>query len=157
MSALADDAPRGFVPRHELYKALAEIDRLREEVTNQREELAHQRQRFVTIAAAARRLKLREVLGLSATLSAMLIELIDHEAVTNEELLRVQEPFRNESSDPNPANITRVNICRMRRRFEQLGGSRDAIKSIWNGGYKLSDEGRAWLQQRAPEAFKGAR
>lgn len=43
--------------------------------------------------------------------------------------------------------IIDVQICKLRQRLPQAG-----VETVWGRGYRLSDEGRAWLEARIEQA-----
>lgn len=141
MSALEQDAPRGFVSKAEHYKALAEIDRLKDLLACTRR---HKVSRSHPLHG--RVLGLRDLLpNLQPTPCLMLLDLADHGAATNDELMHLG------STD---AGSVKVHMHRARKAMSEAGGPVDAIATRHRIGYAMSEEARAWLKERAPEAFQ---
>lgn len=146
MTAQPDDAPRGFVPKAELYKALAEIDRLREELAAFRAAHRHESE-DVRIG------KLRCALRLSPQESAALLALWDSPkplTPASRLYLRLGMPADRQVN---------VVVCKANRKLRQQGGPEYVIAGLTGhgGGLFVTDEGRAWLAERVPEVFaKGA-
>lgn len=150
MSALRheEEAPRGFVPKSELYKALAEIDRLKAEL----EELRGDRDEDMALDdLTAIRTRFRIPPQCARLLSALFV---NHHPISAERLVEV-------------ANLTSKGIIRTRKHYLSraliaAGAPADWIESragadYRGGGYRITPQGRAWLVATLPEIFaKGA-
>jgi hypothetical protein len=149
------DGPRGFVSKSEHYAALAEIDRLRDELAQYRESLAADI-RADRVVAVRHWMRTCPNVGLrtaTALLSAqLLIALFDAKSVLTHGFTAETVFDRSNSDDVN--NLAKVVICRIRAQLKALGAPPNPITTLYCVGYALTPEARAWLKQACPEAFK---
>lgn len=139
-----DDAPRGFVPRSDLYNALRRLDA----AIAERDELQAKLDAItgadlvVRIAAAGFHRCEAQILA------AMWARPIQPSAA----IIEAYSPSRsNEDSDV--GNLVKVRICTLRKRAKALGCPVALVRTIYASGYALTDEGRQWLSNRVYEAI----
>jgi len=142
VSALTDDAPRGFVPMREYLRLQRRCDELEARLAEQRE--AERDAADDDTAALVRRR-----LNLSPQGATVLLTLF----AANKPLMtacRLNLRLRWPSDRQVNVVISRANAA-MRR----LGAPAYVIagRRAYGGGLFVTDEGRAWLKARVPEAF----
>lgn len=136
--------PRGFVLRSELYAALRRLDA----ITEERDELRGQ---LETIIGASLATKIVAV-GFAAYEARLLAAL---HARPFQPLSALIAADRYRSDDPvDVGNLIRVRVCSIRKRVRAMGGPADVIKTLRASGYRLSERGRAWLDQRMQEVAR---
>lgn len=145
MSALQQDAPRGFVTKTEHYKALARIDTLREQVSELREQLAAAKGAglvgFIRIAIPA----------LSPMESRFLAALYTAKSyLTYRAVYGSSEAWRS-NGDADQENVVKCHICHMRRKLRDLRAP-PTIETAYGLGYRLTPEGRRWLDDMISRA-----
>lgn len=136
MSAQPDDAPRGFVPMREYLRLQDECDELREQLAN-----------MCPVQNDPRIARVCMGVGTSPQRARVLLV-----------LWRASEPLQGFKLAPrvgaaNPQTLARQ-IVTLRRELRAAGAPETVRAKRWHG-YWLTDEGRAWLQERVPEAFEG--
>lgn len=145
MSALADDAPRGFVPMREYLRLQKRLDEAEDELAYLRSE-ASEELHDELVAMLRCRLKL-----------ARTHILILREVCLAGEAGVPMETLRDRAGTPQLKTID-VHIWKINQSLGAQGCPRVfALRALY-GRRVLSPEGRAWLQERAPELFtKGAK
>lgn len=143
MTADPIEEPRGFVPRSELYAALRRLDA----VTEERDELKSQLEGIIGASLATRIV----AVGFAACEARLLAAL--HARPLQPLPALIAAYCYDRSDDPiDVDNLIKVRVCNIRKRVRAMGGPADAIKTLWASGYRLSERGRAWLDQRMQEA-----
>lgn len=145
------DAPRGFVTKSEHYAALAEIDRLRDEVAQYREALACdvRAERLAAVRMWMRSSSSRKGRYASQQMAEMLIALVARPVLTHAAITAALYPDKDD-----PENGAKVTVCHLKAQLVALGGPSGPIINMRATGYALTPEARAWLKQACPEAFK---
>jgi hypothetical protein len=136
MTALADDAPRGFVPMRDYLRLQAECDELREQIADLRP--ARKDPRIARICRAIRTSPQRA--------SILLVLWLAREPLPG---IRLAKRVGTEHA----ATLSRQ-VLSLRPELRNAGAPANMIQSRRWHGYWLTDEGRAWLQERVPEAFQ---
>lgn len=132
MSALpVDDAPRGFVPKADYYRVLAECDRLRDELAEMRERFSSPRYPQDPKQIIA----LCDALHCKPAQSSTFIRLVDGEVVRR---------------GKNP-NATKQHLHYLRIAISGAGGPPRAIRTVRGVGYEITNEGRAWALEALAE------
>jgi len=131
-----DEGPRGFVPRSELYRALAKIDELEFEIESLKAKIGLVARTFVQIQA-----------GVGCTpAEAKILSFLRNDRVVARayifDCLYGDDPGQPE------IKIIDVYICKIRKAIRKAGGPADAIVTIWGQGHGLSQNGRQWLEER---------
>lgn len=140
-----DDGPRGFVPRSELYKALARID----EITEERDAL----QTKLDAIIGADMMTVIAKVGFPKCESQLLAAMWARPFQPNAAMVAAYS-YNRSNDEADVENLVKVRICNIRKRAARFGCPSDPIKTIWACGYALSEEGRRWLSERI-EAAKG--
>lgn len=140
MSLAEAHAPRGFVAAKELYRALAEIDRLKDDI-------AHLREMVGADVAADTVTMLRQAFRLSRA-QAMILLLIESTKVRATPALIAQAELGSDE-------VLRTQVFHLRKRLARCGAPMAGIIAHWGVGYSMSAELRAWLHERVPSVFKG--
>lgn len=148
MSALADDAPRGFVPKADYYKALAEIERLRDELADLKNRPAEKALLRTPPAERARWEAYNRALGLTRSQAAALDAIVKAYplALDRAELIRKHKVVSPKCFD--------VFLWRVRQALNEAGAPQGAIQTIRSIGHRITPEAHQWLRQRVPDAFE---
>jgi hypothetical protein len=133
--AIAEEEPRGFVSKAEYYRALAEIDRLKEE-------LAHQRTQALPEVDMASIVAVKRAVPMQKQCAKLLLLLLRRPEVTHGGLV--------DGADLVDSRELKVLICLLRRSLRKGGAPAGCIETHWGMGYSLSPQGRQWLLERAP-------
>lgn len=116
-----DDAPRGFVPRRELYAAQRRIEALEAELEASRDTIGR-------------------ILGQDALLGIIKLGFAKCEAA-----LIAAYQYDRSNQDADIDNLVKVRVCMIRKKARRFGCPGDPIRTLWGSGYALSDAGREWL------------
>lgn len=135
------EEPRGFVPRSELYKALAEVDRLRIELQELRSALSTDvTERAVWAFRSSLHLSRQEARTLTYVLSARTAFVLVPQAVEDLEMPQ-EKQFA-------------VVVWKINQRAAEHGAPRLLLgKRGSPGGYTVPLAAREWLRTNVPEAF----
>ena len=143
-----DDAPRGFVPRSDLYNALRRLDAALAE----RDEL---RAKLDAITGATFIAHFAN-LGFHSCEAQILAAMWVRDLQPSAALVTAYNSGRSDE-ESDVRNLVKVRIWAIRQRAKRLGCPCELVRNIYAVGYALTPEGRAWLSQRIPELFeKGA-
>lgn len=136
-----DDAPRGFVPRSELYRAQQRIEALEfelDEVRRQMREALGDRLRDAALSLP----------GMTLCRAGVLCALFATPGFASYEALALgAEPGRRDSDSDGP-HVVKTWVHYVRRALEEAGCPPGAIINKWGVGYMLSNEARQWFSNR---------
>ena len=141
MTALTDDTPRGLVPRADLYRALQRLD----DALAERDELRESLARLVHAEAAPHIKRL----GFSPGQARIIAAMLDGKVASYARLAYASS----DGPDTDADNVSKVQICLIRRRAAAMGFTGAFCETVWSMGYALTPAALAWLRARAPEAF----
>jgi hypothetical protein len=134
MSAQPAEEPRGMVPRAELYRALARIDDLRAEIVELRKRLGMEPTAYLC---------LQRKLNLTRGEAQILAYLVAHKDVARRTLYAA---IYDDTPDAPEIKILDVYTSKLRKKLAAANAPENWIETIWGSGWRISDEGRAWLE-----------
>jgi len=135
MSAQPAEEPRGMVPRAELYRALARIDDLRAEIVELRRRLGGMEPTAY--------LSLQRALCLTRGEAQILGHMIASKSVSKR---AIYAAMYDDNPDAPSIKILDVYACKLRTKLRTANAPENWIETIWGSGWRISDEGRAWLE-----------
>lgn len=141
MSALADDAPRGFVPMRDYLKLQRRVDELEAQLADRKQDEREEADEAL-VDILRRRLRLSPQ---EARVTIML-------AQTHRPLMRLE--LLHEAIGCPEINQIRILAHKANKRMAALGAPLHMMRGQRgrdSSGWWMIDEGRAWLLQRVPE------
>lgn len=154
MSAPVLEGPRGFVPRAELYKALARVDALEAELA----ELRAQVRLSKKVGASGWIIDLLKATPMEACIIQVLAEADPRRYVPYNLIYDLSEHRRRGDGSSEPYILIKTHICNLRKKLSVAGAPMGALETAHGCGYRLSVNGRAWLEnarQRLLQATEG--
>jgi hypothetical protein len=141
VSAQPEDAPRGFVPMRDYLRLQRRLDEVEEELAYLK---SNAREDFDEESLALLRSRLR--------LPRSCVLILREICLAGEAGAIPGRIHRDIGSSGDPKVID-VQICRLNKTLAEQGAPRVVAYRMIHGRRVLSQDGRAWLQKRAPELF----
>ena len=134
-----DDAPRGFVPRAELYRAQQRIEALEAELEAARDTLGQ-------ILGQDVRLKFLQA-GFTRCEAALIAAMWARPLQPSAAMVAAYSHSRS-ADDADIDNLVKVRVCNIRKKARAYGCPGDPVETLWGSGYALSEIGRQWFSDR---------
>ena len=149
MTAYPIDAPRGFVPRSELYAALKRVDELEAEVADLRLRLSGEREPVLVARICSLGFPLGRGMLLAAFYRAPPLALLTVDQLIHRG--RVGTVWASDRPEHASDGALKSQICYLRRQWAAIGAQpADPIENVYRVGYRLRPEARAWLDAHMP-------
>ena len=132
--SLAIDEVRGMVPRAELYRALARIDELKAEIVDLRRRIGLEHKSHV---------HLQWMLKLTPLEARVLTFMMAHKACSRRALYHA---IYDDGPDAADIKILDVYVFKLRKKMAAANAPENSVLTIWGSGWRLSEEGRAWVE-----------
>ena len=142
-----DDAPRGFVPRSELYRAQQRIETLEfelDELRRQMREVLGDRLRDAALS----------IPGMTAARAGVLCALYTAPGYASYNAIALGAQPGRRMHECDDENVVKTWIHYVRKHLRAAGCPPDPIINKWRVGYSLTPEARQWFSNRVYGASK---
>lgn len=131
-----DDAPRGFVPKADYFRALARIEDLEHELAASRAAVA---------ANPETQMQVQLRFGLTPLEARLLGLLLAHKELGRDFAFSTIWGMGGQRSDSPSPKMLDVYLCKIRKRLSGIGAPADIIETIWATGWRIAPQHRAWF------------